>query len=694
MKFARFAFAVLLASTSAIAQTAVTPAPDDSAPVAPPIIKAFDPAAMDLTADPCSDFYQYACGNWMKTNPIPSDQVRWMRSFLQVRERNRYLLWQELDAAAKDPKTPLQKQYGDFYASCMDTDTIEKRGMAPIEPSWKMIAGLTSVQQLPELMADLENHGTPDGFFGFSVSIDDKDSSKQIAEIDQGGFSLPDRDYYLVDNPHFATIRSQYIEHMKKMFTLAGDTPDEAAKEAAAVMEIETAMAKASMSRTDLRQPTNTYHIMTLAELDQLAPAFTWSAYFHGVGIGHFDTLNVGEPDYFKALSGMLQSEPLEGLKSYLRWQVLHGQAEQMPKTFFDENFAFFNKTLSGQDQPQARWKRCSSLTDNALGEAVGQDWVQQNFPPAAKDSMDKLVLALEKAMGEDLQTVPWMSDDTKKAAEQKLAMIRNKIGYPEKWKDYSSVKVNRGELIENIHHVAVFERDYNFHKLGKPVDEKEWQMTPPTVNAYYDDSFNDINFPAGILQPPFFDVTADPAVNFGGIGTIIGHEMTHGFDDQGAQFDGKGNLRQWQTDTDLKAFKERTECVASEYSGFQAAPAKGDAPAQNLNGHLTLGENTADNGGLRIAYMALLDTLAGEHQSIDEKIGGFTEAQRYFISFAQDWCQNHTDAYARQAALVDPHSPGKWRVNGSVQNFEEFGKVFGCKKGQPMYPVNACRVW
>jgi putative endopeptidase len=576
----------------------------------------------------------------------------------------------------------------------MDTAVIDKNGTEPIEPSWAEIARLKDVKGIPVLLARLENQGTPDGFFGFEVDQDLKDSSQQIADLYQGGLSLPDRDYYIVDNKHFATIRTQYIEHVKKMFALAGDSPDQAAKEAAFVMEIETAMAKASLSRTELRDPEKVYHIYTLVELDKLAPAFNWSTYFHTVGIGHFDTLNVGTPDFFRALNSMLTSESLDAWKSYLRWHVLHEQARDLAKPFFDENFDFFSRTLAGQQQPQARWKQCTAMTDQSLGEAVGQDWVKQNFPPAAKESMDKLVAALEKALGEDIQDLPWMTDSTKKAAEEKLAMIRNKIGYPEKWRDYSSVKVSRTDFVGNLHHSAVYERDYNYAKLGKPVDEKEWGMTPPTVNAYYDPSFNDINFPAGILQPPFFDFKIDPAVNFGGIGVVIGHEMTHGFDDQGSQFDGKGNLREWQTPADRKAFTERTECVANEYSGFEVAPEHGDSPAQHLNGHLTLGENTADNGGLRIAYLALLDTLSQEGKSINDKIDGFTEAQRYFIGFAQVWCQNQTEQSARQSALTDPHSPGEWRVNGTVQNFDGFGKAFGCQKGQPMYPANSCRVW
>jgi putative endopeptidase len=694
MKRILFAPVFLVMAGAVLAQSPAAPQSDNKPASEPPAIKSFDATALDTSVDPCTDFYHYACGNWLKNNPIPSDQVRWSRSFSQLIERNRYLLWQELDQAAKDPKTPLQKQYGDFYAACMDTAAIEKKGIDPIKPSWAEIAHLESAKGIPGLLAELENQGTPDGFFDFEVGVDEKDSAKQIAELYQGGISLPDRDYYIVDNKHFADIRAQYLTHVARMFTLAGDSPDEAQKEAAAVMEIETAMAKASMSRTELRNPENRYHIYTVADLAKLTPDYDWSVYFTKSGIGHFDTLNVATPDFFKALNGLLENEPLATWKSYLRWQVLHQQAQELPKVFFDENFDFFSRTLSGQQEPQPRWKRCTSMTDEALGEAVGQDWVKQNFPPAAKESTDKLVAALEKSLGDDIKTLPWMSDATKMAAEQKLAMLRNNIGYPEKWRDYSSVKVNRTDFVGNLHHSSVYERNYNYAKLGKPVDEKEWGMTPPTVNAYYRWAFNDINFPAGILQPPFFDAAIDPAVNFGGIGVVIGHEMTHGFDDQGSKFDGKGNLREWQTPEDRKAFNERTECVAKEYDGFQAAPAHGDAPAQNLNGHLTLGENTADNGGLRIAYLALLDTLAEEGKPVDEKIDGFTEAQRYFIGFAQVWCQNQTEQVSRQLSLTDPHSPGEWRVNGSVQNFDEFGKAFGCKKGQPMYPVNSCRVW
>jgi putative endopeptidase len=690
----RLAPVLLLAVPILAGNPAIAQAPDASKPAPPAAIKSFDPAAIDKTADPCTDFYQYSCGNWVKNNPVPADQVRWARSFSLLGERNRYLLWEELNAAATSPKSPLEKQYGDYFAACMNTGLVEQKGLKPLEPAFQRIAALKDAHQLAAVASELEAEGSPMTLFDFGVEQDEKDSSKQIVAVGQAGLSLPDRDYYIVDSKRFQDIRKQYVEHLTKMFTLAGDTPAQAAKEAASVLEIETALAKASTSRTDMRQPENRYHIYTLADFEKLTPNFDFTVYFKAVKVRPFDSLNVATPDFFKALNDLVASEPVGAWKSYLRWHTLHSSASNLPKAFFDENFAFFGKTLAGQKEPTPRWKQCTSMTDRALGEAVGQDWVKLHFPPQAKTSMDQLVVALEKALGDDIKTLPWMSDATKKAAEEKLALVRNKIGYPEKWRDYSSLKVERDDLIGNLHRNSVFAREWNLNHLGKPVDEKEWGMTPPTVNAYYDPSFNDINFPAGILQPPFFDFTVDPAVNFGGIGVVIGHEITHGFDDEGSKYDGKGNLREWQTEADRKAFTERTKCVADEYSGFEAAPAKDGTPAQMLKGELTLGENTADNGGLRIAYMALLDTLAAQGKSINDKIDGYTEAQRYFLGFAQVWCQNQTDQSARQSALTDPHSPGRWRVNGTVQNFDEFGKAFGCTKGQIMVPANSCRVW
>jgi putative endopeptidase len=675
---------------------AVAPSPavsqSDAQPTPPPATRSFDAAAIDKTADPCTDFYQYACGNWVRNNPLPGDQVRWSRSFSLLQERNRFLLWQELDAAARDPKTPLEKKYGDFYAACMNTDLAEKRGLAPIEPALQRIAALKDPKSLGSMIGDLAADGAPAPLFRFGIQQDEKDSSKQIASIGQGGLSLPDRDYYLLDR--FASIRKQYGEHMKKMFTLAGDTPDQAAREGDAVLTIETALAKASTSRTELRDPEKRYHIYAVADFQKLTPDFDFSVYFKEVKVGRFDTLNVSTPDFFKGLNELMASQPVDAWKSYFRWHVLTNSAQDLPRAWRDEDFAFFGKVLAGQKEPTPRWKQCSTMTDQAMGEAVGQDWVKQHFPPQAKASMDRLVAALEKSLGDDIKTLPWMSDDTRKAAEEKLAMIRNKIGYPEKWRDYSALTVDRNDLIGNVHRNAVFQRNYMLNKLGKPVDEKEWGMTPPTVNAYYSPPMNDINFPAGILQPPFFDPDIDPAVNFGGIGVVIGHEMTHGFDDQGSKYDGKGNLREWQTADDRKKFVERTDCEVAEYGGFETAAAHDDQPQQKLNGKLTLGENTADNGGLRIAYLALLDTLAEQGKAMDDKIDGYTEKQRFFLGFAQVWCENQTEQSARQRALTDPHSPGRWRVNGSVQNFDEFGKAFGCHQGQPMYPENSCRVW
>ena len=548
-------------------------AADDSTPAPPKSVKSLDLSAIDKTADPCEDFYQYACGNWVKDNPVPADQTRWARSFSLLGERNRYLLWQLLDQAAKAPKTPLERKYGDYFASCMNTSQIESKGLTPLEPAFKEIDGLSDAKKRASLMGELARAGDAAPLFQFGVGQDAKDSSKQIAQAGQGGLSLPDRDYYLSDSKRFQTIREQYLAHVTKMFTLAGDSPERASTEAAAVLRIETALAQGSMDRVARRNPDNTYHIYTVAKLEELAPDFNFGAYWSAIKVGRFDTLNVSTPDFFKAVNELIEKEPADAWKAYFRWHTLHSEAENLPKAFYDENFEFFGKTLNGQKEETPRWKECTAMTDRALGEAVGQDWVKEHFPPQAKASMDKLVLALEKSLGDDIQTLAWMSDETKKAAEEKLSLIRNKIGYPEKWRDYSSLKIDRGEAIGNEARAEIFERHRNLSKLGKPVDEKEWGMTPPTVNAYYSPSMNDINFPAGILQPPFYDFNADPAVNFGGIGVVIGHEMTHGFDDQGSKYDGKGNLREWQTADDRKAFTERTDCEVSEYNGFEASP-------------------------------------------------------------------------------------------------------------------------
>ncbi|RSL17946.1 endothelin-converting enzyme [Edaphobacter aggregans] len=687
MVFKYVASLLALSGTMCLGQSLVATESTAGPKLEPKKPVSLDLSAIDTTADPCTDFYQYACGNWKKNNPIPADQTRWGR-FNELAERNNYLLYNDLKAAADNPKTPLQKKYGDYFAACMNVDLADKLGAKPIEPALNAIAAWNDKKKLASLMDKTENSFALGYFFNFGSGQDQKDSTQQIGDLDQAGLGLPDRDYYLNQDERSKTIRTQYEAHVTKMFVLLGDTPEKAAEEAKNVLTIETELAQGSMSRVDRRTPANVYHIMTIDQLQELTPDFDWKVYMAAKKESGLKSVNVSTPGFFKAFNEQLDKQDINALKSYMRWHTVHRFAPGLSEPFVQENFNFYAATLAGQKEQTPRWKRCTTLTDRALGEAVGQDWVARNFPPAAKDNMEKLVAALEKAMNEDIKQLDWMSDETKVEAKKKLDAFRQKIGYPDKWRDYSSLTIKRDDPVGNVMRVTEFNDHRSLAKIGKPVDEKEWGMTPPTVNAYYNPGMNDINFPAGILQPPFYDFKIDPAVNFGGIGVVIGHEMTHGFDDQGSQYDPQGNVRSWWTPEDKKKFDERTGCEVKEYGSFEVAP------GQTLNGKLTLGENTADNGGLHIAFAALQEVLAKQGVDPSTKIDGYTPAQRFFLGFGQVWCENQTEQVARLRAKTDPHSSGQWRTNGSVQNFEEFGKAFGCKVGQPMMPANACRVW
>ena len=658
----------------------------DRAPLTPEPLHSMNLAWMDSQVNPCADFYKYACGGWVKQHPVPADQER-VAVFTQMNDRDYYLLYQQLQQAATMPRTPLQKQYGAFYSACMNVQEADARGVQPLQPTLAAIDRLTGKTQIGGLLGDANLMGA--GFFSVAVTQDDKDSSKQNLTLRQDGLTLPTPDYYLeTSTPHAATLLA-FRHYLETIFLQLGDQPRQAVTEAQNVLEVENALARASMSSIDLRDPAKIYHPMKLTELERITPGIAWQAYFHAVGAPPFTVVDVQQPEYIEVMAKVIADEPLSALRSYLRLHAVGPMAPYLSQPFEQASFQLFNKTLRGQAEEQPRWKRCTQLTNHSLRDVVGQDWVKRNFSPQSKADAERLIAHLRLALREELEQLDWLSPEAKREALLKADSIREKIGYPEHWKDYSHVQIASSNFVSDLHQAQLFDLRDRLNRVGKPVDERRFYWTAPEADGNYDPSLNDIEFPAGILQSPFYSRAIDDAVNYGAMGTLIGHELTHGFDDEGSLYDEVGNRRNWFTPQDRAAFDKMSLCLIAEYNRFEAVP------GLKLDGQLSLGENTADNGGLRIAYKAFqraqLPRTGGQRAS---RIDGFTEDQRFFLGFAQSWCETRTEAYQRVRGQTDPHPPGEFRVNGAVQNLEQFGTAFGCHVGEPMLPEHSCHVW
>ena len=652
-----------------------------------PYSPSLDVSSMDRSADPCTNFFRYSCGSWLKKNPIPPDQASW-DVYAKLTEDNQRFLWGILDEAANPTpsRSLVEGEIGDYFHACMDEAAVEKAGAAPLKTGLDEIAALKSTRDLPAFLG--REHLNISGshmLFGFGSNQDFADSSRIIAFATAGGLGLPDRDYYVKTDAKSQETRQKYVEHVQKMFELLGDKPQIAKANADTVMDIETALAKVSLTRVEKRDPYKLFHKMTRTQLQALTPAFQWAVYFKTSNVPDTSAINVTEPAFYKELQTLLQSRSLADWKTYLRWHLVHAKAPYLSSPFVMANFDFYNKYLLGLEQMPPRWKRCVRRVDSDLGEALGQVFVQKTFGPDTKQRALLMTKGIEAAMENEIRQLPWMGDATKQRALEKLHGIVNKIGYPDKWRDYSSIQIGRDDYFGNVERATAFESRRELAKIGKPVDKTEWQMTPPTVNAYYDPQMNDINFPAGVLQPPLFDPKMDDAPNYGDTGATIGHELTHGFDDEGRQFDAQGNLKDWWTKSDADEFQKRADCVSEQYSSYIIVD------DIRINGKLTLGEDVADLGGTFLAYVAWKSATKGHDlQTVD----GLTPDQRFFVGMAQWACGDERPETKRLNAITNPHSPLEYRVNGVVSNMPEFSQAFACRVGQPMVRSKPCKVW